>query len=261
MPSPSTLPRLVGMVHLGPLPGSPGFDGDLPGLIDRACRDAETLTDAGFDALGIENFGDAPFYADDVPTVTVATMTAAIREIRRVSALPVMVNVLRNDGLAALAVAAATGAEMVRINVLSGSMWTDQGLIHGRAAEVGRLRTAIAPNTSILADVFVKHAIPPPGTDLTQATLDLVERGGADAVVVSGSGTGRAADLDEVKLVAAAAEPVAVYVGSGVDAQTATAFLGTAHGVIVGSALKRDGLATNPVDAAAAASFVTAAGG
>ncbi len=254
-----TLPRLIGMVHLAALPGSPGFSGDLDAVISAAVSDATTLAEAGFDAIGVENFGDVPFFPDDVPKVTVTTMTAAVHAIRTATPLPLMVNVLRNDGLGALAVAAATGAEMIRVNVLSGSMWTDQGIIQGRAAQIARLRGEIAPATSVLADVFVKHATPPPGTDLVQATLDLAERGGADAVVVSGAGTGAPADLDLLRMVRTTVPDTPVYVGSGTNADTVRRLLQIADGIIVGTAIKVDGVTTNPVDATRSAAIVAAA--
>ena len=119
---------LIGMVHLGPLPGA-ARSVPLDEVIDRAVSDAVDLVDAGFDALMIENFGDAPFFADDVPKVTIAAMTRAIAAIATQIEVPFGVNVLRNDGLGALAVAAATGAQFIRINVLLGSMSTDPGPI------------------------------------------------------------------------------------------------------------------------------------
>ena len=105
-----TLPRLVGMVHLGPLPGAPRFGGSLQTVIDHALADASILAESGFDALIVENFGDEPFFPDEVPKITVAAMTRAVATVRDAVPLPVGVNVLRNDAMAALAVAAATGA-------------------------------------------------------------------------------------------------------------------------------------------------------
>ena len=108
------LPSLIGMVHLPPLPGSPRFEGDLGAVIKFAQRDAIILKEAGFPALMIENFGDAPFYPDKVPPITVAAMTRAVAIIVETTGLPVGVNVLRNDASAALAIAAATGASLIR---------------------------------------------------------------------------------------------------------------------------------------------------
>lgn len=252
------LPRLIGMVHLGSLPGSPGFDGDLDSIIEAATADAESLAEAGFDGIMVENFGDAPFFADDAPKVTIASLTTAVNAVYEASRLPTGVNVLRNDGLGALAVAAATPATFIRVNVLSGTMYTDQGPIVGNAAEIARMRTAVCPDVEVMADVFVKHATPPAGLTLTDATNDLVERAAADAVVVSGVGTGSPADLDELATVAAVSS-LPVYLGSGVTIENVRTMLATADGAIVGSSIKVDGIASNPVDPRAAAHFIAAA--
>lgn len=254
-----SLPRLIGMVHLGPLPGSPAFDGDLDGVIDAAVTDAEVLAEAGFEGIMVENFGDAPFFADDAPKVTIAALTSAVNAVYDASRLPTGVNVLRNDGLGALAVAAATPASFIRVNVLSGTMYTDQGPIVGNAAEISRMRSAVCPDVLIMADVFVKHATPPAGLSLEAATHDLVERAGADAVIVSGVGTGAAADMSDLRTVAASSH-LPVYLGSGVSEANVRAMLDIAQGAIVGTSIKRGEVATNPVDPDAASSFIAAAG-
>jgi predicted TIM-barrel enzyme len=86
-----------------------------------------------------------------------AVVGAAVRDA---VGLPLGFNVLRNDGHADLALCAACGGAFIRINVLSGAMVTDQGLIEGNAFAVTRMRRQLAPNTKILADVHVKHASP-----------------------------------------------------------------------------------------------------
>jgi membrane complex biogenesis BtpA family protein len=252
------LPRLIGMVHLGPLPGSPAFDGDLDTVLAAAVTDAEVIAEAGFDGVMVENFGDSPFFADDAPKVTIAAMTSAINAVYEATRLPTGVNVLRNDGLGALAVAAATAASFIRVNVLSGTMYTDQGPIVGRAAEIARLRASVCPDVAVMADVFVKHAIPPAGLALVDATNDLVERASADAVIVSGVGTGAPADLGDLATVVDASD-LPVYLGSGVTAGNVRTMLATADGVIVGTSIKQGHVATNPVDRDAAAAFIAAA--
>ena len=253
------LPRLIGMVHLAPLPGSPGFAGDLDAVIESAAADARTIASAGFDGLMIENFGDAPFFADDAPKETIASLTAAVIAVHDAARIPTGVNVLRNDALGALAVAAATPASFIRVNVLSGSMYTDQGPVVGKAAQVARLQRAICPDVAIMADVFVKHATPPAGLSIVDATHDLVERAGADAVVVSGAGTGSPADLSDVETVAGVSS-LPVYLGSGVHIGNIDAMLGAAAGAIIGTSIKVGGIPTGPVDANLAADIVAAAG-
>lgn len=253
------VPRLIGMVHLDPLPGSPEFDGSIENVVDRAMRDAITLTEAGFPALMIENFGDAPFHADDVPAVTVAAMTRVAAEIRTVTPIPIGINVLRNDGISAVSIASAVGATMIRVNVLSGMMYTDQGPIVGRAAEVARLRSQIAPQVVVLADVFVKHASPPPGLSIEQAAVDTWERGGAHAMVISGSGTGRSIDLADARAVRRAVPEAPLVVGSGASPGSLRDLAEVVDAAVVGTAVKADGVSTNPVDPARAAEFISAA--
>lgn len=256
----SAIPHLVGMVHLLPLPGSPRYAGSMSGVLDTARADASALADAGFPALMVENFGDVPFFADPVHPETTAAMAVATSAIINETSLPVGVNVLRNDALAALGIAAATGAEFVRVNVLTGLMYTDQGPIVGHAAEVARKRASLSSDAELWADVMVKHASPPPGLEIGRAALDTVERGLADAVVVSGSGTGASPDLDDVRAVREAVPKHSrIVIGSGVGPSNLSSLAEVADSFIVGSSLKHDGEAQNRVDGARARQLVQAA--
>ncbi len=257
-PASSVPTGIIGMVHLPPLPGAPGWGGSMAAVIDRAAADARALTEGGVDAVLVENYGDAPFHKT-VGAETVAALTAAVLAVRDVADGPVGVNVLRNDATAALAVAAAAGARFIRVNVHTGGMYTDQGWIEGQADETVRLREGIAPGVAILADVMVKHATPPAGLTLETAARDAAERGHADAVIVSGPATGAPAADGDVRTVAEVVD-VPVLVGSGVTVETITATLELAAGVIVGSAVMRDGRAGGPVDRDRVRRLVEAAG-
>ena len=96
-------------------------------VLETAVSDADQLTKEGFPALMVENFGDVPFYADSAPSETIAAMTVAVTAVGLTTEGAIGVNVLRNDVLAALGIAAATNAQFVRVNVLTGIMYTDQG--------------------------------------------------------------------------------------------------------------------------------------
>src|SRR5688572_5687598 len=125
---------VIGMLHLPALPGSPRYGGgDMDTMIERVFRDAEALADGGVHGLMLENFGDVPFYPGRVPAHVVAHMTAIAAAVRRPFDLPLGVNVLRNDGRSALAVAHAAGAQFVRVNVLCGARVTDQGVLEAIA--------------------------------------------------------------------------------------------------------------------------------
>jgi hypothetical protein len=229
-------------------------------IVEAALADAHTLADAGFDALIVENFGDAPFYPDRVPPETVAGLAVAIAALAREVALPLGVNALRNDARAALGIAATTGARLVRVNVHLGAAVADQGVLEGRAYDTMRARAALAPGVALLVDLDVKHARPLGGA---AAPLDLlaeeaVLRGLADAVIVTGPTTGRAPALDALAAARRGAGGAPVLAGSGATPETAAEIARRADGVIVGTALKRGGRTEAAVDPQRAAAFVRA---
>jgi membrane complex biogenesis BtpA family protein len=240
---------LIGVVHLVPTPGSPrGMP--MAALLARARTDARALSSGGCHALIVENFGDAPFHKERVPAETVAALALALDAVRDAAGeLPVGVNVLRNDARAALGLCAATGAAFLRVNVHTGAMLTDQGIVEGRAAETLRERVRLCPRAAILADVHVKHAAVLGAETLEDAAADAWERGGADALIVSGRGTGRAPDVERIARVRRAVPRARILVGSGLDASNAAALLEHADGAIVGSAFERGAKAGAPVDA------------
>lgn len=245
----NTAHPVVGMVHLPPLPGSPGYRGDWLGLIAAAVRDAKALAAGGIDGIMIENFGDVPFYKDQVPAETVAATTRAAGAVRDAVDVPIGINVLRNDGLSALGVAVAVDASFIRVNVLSGAAVTDQGVIEGRAAEIARLRQRLAAQSiRVFADVRVKHAAPLAERPIDDEVEELLHRAGADAVIASGTGTGKPTDLEHLACVKQAAGKSAVFVGSGAGLESAAELLGVADGLIVGTALKEAGRVDRPVD-------------
>lgn len=242
---------VIGMLHLPALPGSPLNKLDLRTITQRMLKDAETLIAGGVNGLMLENFGDVPFYTTKVPAHTVAQMTAVAVAVRqRFGQVPLGINCLRNDGMSALSVAHAAGADYIRVNVVSGARVTDQGVIQGIAAELMRLRqTLTAANIKVLADVDVKHSAPlGVGVALEDEVDDVLERGLADGLVVSGAGTGKATDPAKASRVRKAAPKAPIYIGSGVTAESIESFLPHVSGVIVGTHFKQDGKVFNPVD-------------
>jgi uncharacterized protein len=239
---------LIIVVHLLPLPGSPRWGGNFKKVIRSALDDARVSADGGADAIIIENFGDVPFHKCEVPAETTAAMAVVGAAVRETVKLPIGFNVLRNDGRAALALCGSCGGDFIRVNVLSGAMVTDQGIIEGCACTVTRLRPQLAPNAKILADVHVKHGSPLANVPLEIAARDSVERGLADALIVSGTGTGQATSLDDVQHVRSACPQVPILIGSGVTAANGASYLQFADGLIVGTWVKREGKLSNPVD-------------
>jgi uncharacterized protein len=255
--------RIVGVVHLPPLPGSArgGSAADLNALLDGARRDAASWAEGGADALIVENFGDAPFVKDRVAPHVIAAMTVATLAVREVSGLPVGVNVLRNDVLGAVSIAAMAGGAFVRANVYVGAALTDQGIIEGRASDVQDLIRRLGAPVAVWADVDVKHAAPIAIRPLGDLAEDAVERGMAEAVIVTGRATGQPASLEDLREVRASVPSAPLYVGSGATIETLPALLSVADGAIVGTAAKIDGALFNPVDPARVRALVAKARG
>jgi len=248
-------PRLLfGVVHLRPLPGASRGVASIEDVLGPALADAGALAEGGVDGIVVENFGDAPFYkgdrGDPVPASVPAMMAVVAQKVREATGLPLGINVLRNDGCAALAVAAAAGASYVRVNVLSGAFHTDQGIIEGEAARVAAERRRLGLRVTLLGDLLVKHAMPLAPVDPVTAARDLAERSGADAVIVSGARTGESVDRAFLEEIALAVPGVPVWIGSGLNEENAADLWPHCQGAIVGTSLKVGGIVDAPVDPA-----------
>ena len=247
------------MVHLRPLPGAPRFDGDRAAVQDAALADARAYAEGGAAGLILENFGDVPFTRGRVGAEVVAAMTAVACHLGELG-LPLGINVLRNDGLSALAVAAAAGAAFVRVNILTGARLTDQGLIEGIGHELLRERKRIgAESVEVWADVDVKHSTPLGPVDLGREASETLGRGGAEALIVTGPATGAGVETGTLRCVRAAAPEARIWVGSGVCEDNVAA-CEAADGFIVGSSLKRGGRPDGRVEAERVRRLVAAIG-
>ena len=250
---------LIGVLHVPALPGSPHNRLGLQAITEWVLRDADALVSGGTDAMILENFGDVPFFPGRVPAYTVAFLSVLASEVRRRHDVPLGINVLRNDAASALGVAGATGAEFIRVNVFTGARLTDLGVIEGSAQHLLRLRKLLGCDVSIFADVNVKHSAPLAPRDFGEEVEETVLRGSADAVIVTGSATGRQTALEDLKAAREAAHGAPVLAGSGADARTIAAVLRHADGAIAGTSLKSESITTNPVDPARVREFVHAA--
>ncbi|ANV83752.1 phosphorybosylanthranilate isomerase [Picosynechococcus sp. PCC 7003] len=250
---------ILGVVHLLPLPTSARWGGDFRQVMDRAEQEATALAAGGIDGIIIENFFDAPFTKDRVDPATISAMTLIMDRLAGLVTVPLGINVLRNDAKSAMAIAACTGAKFIRVNVLTGVMATDQGLIEGNAYELLKYRRELDADVAILADVLVKHAHPISTPNLTAAIHDTVERGLADAVILSGWATGQVPKMDDLKDARANAGDTPILIGSGATWENIGNLLQVADGAIVASSLKRHGKLSEPIDPLRVSQFMESA--
>ena len=250
---------IIGVVHLLPLPTSPRWGGNLQAVIARAEQEATALAAGGVDGIIVENFFDAPFPKDQVDPAVVSAMTLIVDRLRDLIMLPMGINVLRNDALSAMAIATCVKVDFIRVNVLTGVMATDQGIIEGKGHQLLRYRRELGSKVAIFADVLVKHARPLGTPNLTTAVQETIDRGLADAVILSGWATGSPPNLEDLELAKAAAMGTPVLIGSGASWENISQLMLAADGVIVASSLKRQGKITEPIDPTRVSQFVEAA--
>ena len=236
---------LIGMVHLEALPGSPGWSGDMSGLVHRAAADGEALLRGGCDGIIVENMGDLPYLKGRVDPETVAAMAIATARVVALGA-PTGVQVLAGANREALGVAVAAGAHFLRVEAFAYGHVADEGWLEASAGTLLRARKALSADISIWADVQKKHAAHAATADLSVEALAEGHRFcGADALIVTGASTGH--PTDPAVLAAAQTAGLPVAIGSGVTPQTARS-LSTAAALIVGSYLKEEGNWRRPVD-------------
>ncbi len=247
----------IGMVHVQALPGTPCSQISIDEIAVRAVAEAQTLVHAGFDAIIIENMHDRPYLLRDVGPEITASMTRVAVEVRRAIDVPLGIQVLAGANTAALAVAAAAGAQFIRAEGFVFAHVADEGIMNeAAAATLLRYRKQIgAESVAVIADIKKKHS-----SHAITADVDLRETAkaaaffGADGVVVTGGATAQAATVQDVSDAAMSALPV--MVGSGLSPANLADFWPHADGFIVGSSLKVDGVWSNPLDAARISAFL-----
>jgi len=247
---------VIGMVHLGALPGSPLHDRErgLAGLVEAAAQDLAALQAAGFDAVMFGNENDRP-YEFDVDTASTATMAYVIGQLKGELAVPFGVNVLW-DPLSSIALAAATGAQFVR-EIFTGTYASDMGPWTPDAGKAMRYRDRLGrPDLAMLYNVSAEFAYSLDQRPLPDRARSAVFSSIPDAVLVSGQITGEAAAISELQAVKAALPDTPVLANTGVKHDTVADVLNVADGCIVGSSLKVDGDTWNAVDPERAIEFM-----
>lgn len=253
---------LIGMIHCPAFPGAPRYKGQSVSQIYDAClRDGEALIENGMHGLLVENHGDVPFLKpEDITCETAAFMAVVTDRLKTAFGVPIGVNVLANAPIPAIAIAAAGGAEFIRVNQWANAYVANEGFMEGRAGEALRFRARLRQDgIKIFADSHVKHGAHAIVADRTIAELtrDLAFFD-ADGVIATGQRTGDAANPEEIKVIRDATH-LPLLVGSGVSQDNIGQILALTNGVIVASSLKVGGVWWNEVDPARVRSFVAAA--
>lgn len=240
---------VVGMIHVAALPGTPSSKWAVSEIVDLARREAALYASAGVDGIAIENMHDVPYLRGSVGPEIVAAMTLVGAAVKAESGLPVGVQILAGANGEAMAVAHAANLDFIRAEGFAFAHVADEGLIESCAAHLLRYRKQIAAErVQIWADVKKKHSAHAITADVSLGlTAEAVEFMRGDAVIVTGSVTGDAPRIDDVKE-AKAHCTLPVLLGSGVDADNVADFLPHADGFIIGTHFKVGGHWTGTID-------------
>jgi len=233
---------IIAMVHVAALPGTPRYAGSLKAVVDKAREEALRYRDAGVDVLAIENMHDLPYCRGAVGPEIVAAMAVVGHEVKQATGLKCGVQILAGANREAMATAIAAGLDFIRAEGFVFAHVADEGLIEGCAADLLRYRRHMgADDILVLTDIKKKHS-----SHALTADVDIVETARAaeffasDGIIITGTATGRPADLAEVRAVGAAVG-TPVLVGSGVTLDNVQDYLACADALIVGSYLKEGG--------------------
>jgi membrane complex biogenesis BtpA family protein len=252
----STSKPVIGMVHIGALPGSPLFDAQagLAGLVEGAARDLSALQAAGFDAVMFGNENDRP-YEFDVDRASTAAMAFVIGQLRSEITIPFGVNVLW-DPMSSIALAAATGADFVR-EIFTGTYASDMGPWTPDAGKAMRYRDHLGRgDLAMFYNISAEFAYSLDRRPLPDRARSAVFSSIPDAILVSGQITGEAASLSDLEAVKAVLTDTPVLANTGVKHETVGDVLKVADGCVVGSSLKVDGDTWKAIDPDRASEFM-----
>jgi uncharacterized protein len=251
---------IIGMVHLLPLPGSPGYQGDMEQVIHRAKADADALVEADYDGLIVENFSDLPYLTGSGPLERTVAFTIVLREIRNMVSKPLGVNIQFNDYEAEILTAGLCKANFVRIEAYVDSLTTVGGITPACSARAHRLKSQYGfKDLAFFVDVHVKEASLI-GSSTFAESIRNAEHAGADAIIVTGTATGQATPVNLVQE-ARKNTKLDLLIGSGFNKEYGKELLIIADGAIVGSSIKIGGKASNPIDPLSAKELIAAVRG
>jgi membrane complex biogenesis BtpA family protein len=248
---------VIGVIHVGALPGTPRGSRSVAELVRQAKDEARVYRESGVDGVIIENMHDVPYLKGEVGPEIVAAMTAIGVEVKAEGGLPVGIQILAGANIEAMAVAHAAGLDFIRAEGYAYAHVADEGIIEASAAKLLRYRKMIgAERVQVWTDVKKKHSAHAITADVSLGQpAETVEFMGADCVIVTGSVTGEAPKVDDVKETKSYCH-LPVFLGSGISESNIEQFYNQADGFIVGTYFKVDSLWSNTVDPARVRQFI-----
>ncbi|MDP3640480.1 MAG: BtpA/SgcQ family protein [Nanoarchaeota archaeon] len=211
---------VIGMLHLA---------GEDP--VQRALQELSLFAEEGVSAALIENYHGS-----------LDTVIQTLQEIsqRRLN-VHLGINILPNKFRLAFPFAVHYGAALIQMDHVAGKY--DQGELD--MPSYRGFRESFS-DIFVLGGVWPKYYQPVMGSDLEKDLQDGMDR--ADAIVVTGAGTGKETPLEKINQFRALMGTFPLVVGAGSTPENAYTQLQYADGAIVGTSLKFENKTSNPVD-------------
>lgn len=243
--------RLVGVLHLPPLPGAANYGGQpVADMAEAAAQDACILESAGFSDVMIQDASDSP-QPITVESPAVAALSVVGASVRAATGMNLGVIAGHNDGAASVAIAHAIGAEFIRVKVLTGASVGPTGFMQGCALQVAQMKRLLGSDVEIWADVHEATSLALAG-DICGAAVQSLAFGNADKLIITRDSRVRDALDDIARVKEIVGDGVDILIGGRVTIDTLTDVLHAADGVILGSALKTGNGPSARVDTVAA---------
>jgi hypothetical protein len=248
---------IIGMIHVMALPGTPNYKFESSHIIDQALKEAKLYKKAGIDSIMIENMHDIPYIKGGVGHEISTLMTLIAYVIKQETKLPVGIQILAGANKEALAVAKASDIDFIRAEGFVFAHTADEGIIEAQAGDLLRYRKQIDANSvAVFTDIKKKHSSHAITHDVS--LLDTAKAAQfflSDGVIVTGSHTGEAASVDELKELKEVLD-FPILVGSGITLDNVHTYLPICDAMIVGSYFKEDGYWENKLSYERVTNFI-----
>lgn len=247
-------PVVLSMIQPEPLPGSYRHrDMNIREITDQAVREAQMVMDNGFDGFILQNMNDMPIRQEASPEA-IAYMTVIGERLKREFKEAVLGILMNWDGVAALGVADAVGADFVRVeHLFTGVEVTSAGLLTAQCCEITALRKRTGSKIPVYADVYEVHGVPLGEKSVEDAAWESVNEAFADGLFMAGR---TPEESIEIIKKARSRVNVPILLGGGATGENVCQLLQYYDGVSVATWVK-NGDMKNPIDPERAKIFMS----
>ena len=243
-----TKKAVIGLVHMQPLPGDPGYDteGGIDKVIRMAKEDVIALQEGGVDGLLFTNEFSLP-YMSKVGYETVAAMSYVMGALKEITKVPYG-NDCINDEMATIAMSSATGACFTR-GVFHGTWSTNSGIAQGDGGSARRLCKALdIPDFKLVYYLMPESSGDLAGRDAVTLLKSTYFLDKPDAIAIAGVVAGQKPKVEDIKNCREKYPDATIFAATGVNKDNVDQYLPYVDAMFIGTSFKKDGVFRNQID-------------